>query len=157
MERLNQTILGISPGTRSIGIGVIRDGELLDARVKTFPGKWSESKQKTILGAISKLINDFNVTAVFLKTIHESRSSAALNQLIYEIKNLLEKRKTKFCLYTIIDLKRHCLERRSGNRRTLMEQITEKYPELMFDRDKEIKSRNKYYTKMFEAIGCAML
>src|ERR1041384_2505677 len=115
MNQLPQAILGISPGTRSLGIAILKDGELLDSRIKSFPGKWSEVKQKTILGAISEYINHFGITVIALKTIHISRSAAALNQVIHGIKELSEKRKIKFCIYTIHDLKKFCLKEGRGN------------------------------------------
>jgi Holliday junction resolvasome RuvABC endonuclease subunit len=157
MERLPQTILGISPGTRSLGIAIIRDGELLDARIKTFPGKWSDSKRKTIVGAILRFLEDFSVTDVTLKTIHEARGSAALNQLIYDIKDIAEKRKLKFVIHTINDLKKYLLKENNGRKEIISTYIVEKFPELYSDAEKERKNRHNYYIKMFEAVTCALL
>jgi len=157
MNQNPQTILGISPGTRSLGIGVMRDRELLDARIKTFPGKWSEGKRKAIMETIAKLLNDFNVTTVALKTIHLSRSSTALNQVIYDIKDVAEKRKLKFVLYTINELKEYCSGGKKGNKKVLTDFIAHNYPELSFECSKEKNSRNKYYIKLFESVVCTGL
>lgn len=92
-----------------------------------------------------------------LKTIHESRSSAALNQLIYDINELSEQRKIKLCIYTIVDLKRYCLKKKGCKKGAITECIAEKYTELMHDWKWEKNNRNKYYIKMFETVVCCLM
>ena len=54
MDMIPNVILGISPSTRSLGIAVMRNGDLVDWKTKTFPGKFSKEKVKSIVGVIKE-------------------------------------------------------------------------------------------------------
>jgi len=148
------TILGISLGTRLIGIAVIRNGELIDYRVKTFKQRWSKEKQKEILGFIQTLIEYFTVQEVVVKPCNPLRASKRINQLSLELKKLLGGRKVNTHFYSLATVKLG-LAIKSKNKEGLMEAITERYFELRKIYLKEINNRHSYYEKMFEAIAIA--
>jgi hypothetical protein len=61
------TILGINPGTQSVGIAVLQDGKLTHWKVQKFQGRWSEGKRKAIMHFIHQCINRNKAVAVAVK------------------------------------------------------------------------------------------
>ncbi len=150
-----ETILGISPGTRIMGFAVIKDGELVEWRVKTFKEKWSKEKQGAILSIITRLIDHFDVKRIALKKIDPLSNTHQLEILIRAIEMLAQKKRISIKRYSLSDLD---IDKRSGKRdgrAKLTERIAERHPELKQEYLKERNNRKEYYTKMFEAIAMA--
>ena len=150
-----RALLGISPGTRIIGLAVIIKGELVEWKVKTFKQKWCNGKQKAILAIIAKLIEYYDVKAISLKKIDPLKSSKHLDSLIDAIENLGVDKGIFVKRYSLTDLD---YANRSGKRDgkvKLTERIVKKHPELKNEYLKERNNRREYYTKMFEAIAMA--
>ena len=148
-------LLGISPGTRIIGIAVIIKGELVEWKVKSFKEKWCREKQTAILSIIEKLIEHYDVKVLSLKKIDPLKSSKQLDSLVVAIEKLGKNKGIEVKGYSLADLD---YGNRSGKRDgkvKLTEKIVEKYPELKKEYFKERNNRRDYYTKMFEAIAIA--
>lgn len=152
---MDTTILGISPGTRTMGLAIVRNGVLVDWRTQTFPGKWSLQKQEHITAALRKVIEEHQVEIVAMKMIHPSLRSAAFLSLTREIKNLLGQLQVSLDCYTIDNLKEYCEYNEKGNKQILIEYIKHRYPELFHECTKEEKNENVYYIKMLEAVIAA--
>lgn len=151
------TILGISPGTRIMGLGVVQNGELVEWQVKSFKGSWSKEKLKLILEAIENLCAHFHVTDVALKVISPLHSSKNLLVLTDRISELAKKNKVRLNKFTMQDLKKKAGDQGKNSMNDLMESITHKYPVLKREYLKERNNLNPYYLKMFEAIAAAGL
>lgn len=151
------TILGISPGTRIMGLGVVQNGELVEWQVKSFKGSWSKEKLKLILEAIENLCAHFQVTDVALKVISPLHSSKNLLVLTDRISELVRKNKVRLYKFTVQDLKQKVGDLGNNSMNDLMESITHKYPVLKREYLKELNNLNPYYLKMFEAIAAAGL
>ena len=65
------TILGISPGTRFIGIAILADGKLVNWQVRSFPGEWSDEKLRVILAAIDTVIVRYRIEQVTVPVLSE--------------------------------------------------------------------------------------
>lgn len=105
MKRKRNIVLGISPGTRSFGYAVLRDGELVNWGLKTYRGKWSKGKQRTILDAVDELIVLHGITGIGAKVNHPSRSSKALESLYRKINQIAKKRNLHISCFTLGQLK----------------------------------------------------
>lgn len=151
------TILGISPGTRIMGLGVIRNGELVEWQVKSFKGSWSKEKLSLIAETIGSLCDHFQVTDMALKVVSPLRSSRNLLTLTNQITELAKKHKIRVYRFTVQDLRLKTGLRGKRSIDELMEQITQKYPVLKREYTKERNNLNPYYLKMFEAIVAAWL
>lgn len=151
------TILGISPGTRTMGLGVIRNGELVEWQVKSFKGSWSKEKLKLILETIENLCDHFQVTDVALKVVSPLHSSKNLLVLTDRISDLAKKNKVRIYKFTGQDLKQKVGSQGKNSLNDLMESITHTYPVLKREYLKERNNLNPYYLKMFEAIAAAGL
>ena len=60
-------IIGVSPGTRSLGVAVSRGNRLLHWQVHSFHGPWSEKKLKYILSTIGRYTERYGAKEVNIK------------------------------------------------------------------------------------------
>lgn len=150
-----KVILGISPGTRVIGLAVIRNGELIEWKVKTFKEKWSWEKRKQILSTIDQICLYHSASVLVLKKVDPLRSSRQLDKLIAGILSQAERSHIKTMRYSLADLD---YDIRTGKKQTkdnVAAQVTDKRPEL---RKEYLHARNcnkEYHMKMFEAVALA--
>jgi Holliday junction resolvasome RuvABC endonuclease subunit len=146
-------ILGISPGTRTVGLAVIRDGRLVEWRVKTFPKKWSKGKLQHIQKALTQTCEYYGISLMAIKKIDPAKSSRKLDRLVSSIQSLAQKRKIRVRYYTIHDLydRTGNAKRRKGQ---IAEYVLEQYSELRTEYLKERNNKRQYYAKMFEAVLC---
>jgi Holliday junction resolvasome RuvABC endonuclease subunit len=107
-------IIGISPGTRYVGYAVLYDSELIDWGVKNIEGKWSKEKQKKIMAFISDLIGQHNPDVLSIKTLHPSRSSTNLDQLVQKIKDISNRKRLRIQQYSIKELESRWTDKQKG-------------------------------------------
>ncbi len=154
---LSKAILGISPGTRTMGIAVIRDGELVESRVKTFKGTWSKSKLAYILGVIEKVWEYYGITEVVIKKVDPIKSSKQLEVLTNRTIRQMTQKGMKMNMYSIYDLNAATGSKKRHLHSSIAEYVLEIYPGLRGEYLKERNNRREYYSKMFEAVLCAHL
>lgn len=152
---MGTTILGISPGTRSMGVAIIRNDDLVDWKVQTFKGRWSKSKCSGITATLQKLLEKHDIQIVAMKVIHPSRCSKELRQLIASIEAMLSDNGISLYRYTIDDLKGYVIEDGRNNKEILVQYIKQRYPELFRVCDIEERNENSYYMRMIEAVVAA--
>ena len=97
-------ILGISPGTRTMGLAVLRRGELIEWRVKTWKGAWSKEKLEYILREIEKMCEYFQVTGGAIKKVAPLRSSAQLDVLTDHLIANTQKNDLHIATYSLPEL-----------------------------------------------------
>lgn len=149
------TILGISPGTRYIGIAVLRSGELHDWRVKSYKGSWSDEKLNKVVTYIEKLVIDHVICQIACKVPHHSRTSQGVNAIIEKIKTIALEYKIRFETYSIDDLK-NLFKMHFPNSYILSEHVTRKFPELTDIFLRERKNKHKYHIRVFEALAAGL-
>jgi len=150
-------VLGISIGTRKIGLAVMQKGQLLESKVAAFKGPWSDEKLASIMQCIQKCKEHFTASAIAMKIPNIAHHTDGLQTLITAIQHYCSTQKLKVQVYTITELKEALLSDRRKTKRALVAFIGEKYTELYKEYRKEYSNRNKHYTKMFEAIAAAEL
>lgn len=155
-ETNTTTVLGISPGTRSMGIAVLQGKELIDWRVKTKDGLWSERKLKKWLLTIDRYFWRYGVNVIALKEIHPSRYSPNLLLLIDEIISMAQKRGIKIHVLSTVEMTASFLPEARHNKQTLMTSVSVQYPQLYRCFKKEQTNKNARYIKAFEATACAV-
>lgn len=148
-------VLGISPGTRVIGIAILQNGELIEWKVKTFSERWSKDKRKAILETVKALCTYHEVSLLSIKKVDPLRSSPELDRLVEDLIEQAKDHKINVQLFSLSDLDYGLREGKRQTKRKLSEQIAEKYPEVKHEYLKERNNRREYYTKMFEAIALA--
>jgi len=150
-----KVILGISPGTRVMGLAVLRHGELVEWKVKTFKEMWSREKRKAILSTIKRLCEYHAVDVLVLKKVDPLRSSPQLDRLINNIATQAMKQRIKVVYYSLADLD---FDLRTGSKPTrdgIAEKVVERHPILRPEYHKERNNRKEYHMKMFEAVAMA--
>lgn len=148
--------LGISLGTRSLGIAVIVENELVDWYIKTFRGAWSEQKKELIMETIDRMLERYTVNAFAVKIPDKIKHFPILVALHNDILTLAKKKEIPASSFTIYDLKRYCGVDVT-NKAELRSKVFESFPELKTEYNKEIEIRNAYYTKLFEATLAAQV
>jgi Holliday junction resolvasome RuvABC endonuclease subunit len=151
--RPSQAILGISPGTRSMGLAVMKGGELIEWRVKTFKGSWSHGKLKDILFVIMEYVQAHNIKIIALKKPGMHRSSGGLDQLASELTVWAKMNRIKVLSFTLQEMKRHYSKEKNFNKAEMIKQVALQYPELYSEYNKEQRNKKAYYVKMFEAVS----
>lgn len=155
MEIKTHSILGISPGTKTMGIAVMKENELLVAVTKNFDGTWSKEKRKNILKVIEKYSVKYQVKVVAIKVNHASRSSKGLIELINAIRKFSAKQSLLHFEYSIEELKQFNFPNVKANKESLLKSMVDIHQELLSEYTKEMRNKDGYYLKLFEAVACA--
>ena len=150
-----KALLGISPGTRVIGLAVISQGELVEWKVKSFKEMWSRSKRRAILRTIEQLCDSHYVGEIAVKKTDPARSSPQLEMLVRAIVRRAEWRNIRVTQYSLSDLDYDLRTGRKQTKEAVSERVVEKHPELRAKYLRERTNLTDYYTKMFEAIAIA--
>ena len=155
MNRRPLKIIGINPGTRYLGIAVLDGSELLDWRIKTLEGRWSEEKIKKAIGVVSELIERYELDVLAIKKLHPSRRTENLLRMSDKIKNFARLKKLKVFQYSIKDIEKFYIVDEKLNKRNLFEALVKFYPELYPELKKEQSYKNPYHTRIIEAVALA--
>lgn len=149
---MTQTILGISAATRSVGLVVVKKGEVLDWQIKSFKQIWSKEKLEMILRSIDKVIHQHNISIVAIKSPCEVQFSENLLLLVQTFESLIKQKGIKVYRYNHHQLKHASPAGTMRNKHSLMKHIAEQYPYMQSLHEKELKNRNPYHLKVFEAL-----
>jgi hypothetical protein len=150
------TVLGISPGTKYLGISVFRQGELIEYKVKTYYGKISKKKLQRIMNTIHETIDGYGVESIAVKVPEGIIRSKEVRQIISDIEKISTAKQLRIFRCNISGLKQACLEEKITSRQGLVEYLMQKYPELSFVEQNGGLNRHVYYGKMFEAVAAGM-
>ena len=147
------TIVGINPGTRYLGVAVLKGSQLREWRIKLVNRNSIEGKVKYVESIMRKLIERYKPDAVALKKLHPSRSSTNLDRLVQAIRQCANERKIKLCEYSLSKVETLLLHEDKTNRWKLAEYITAPFPVLNRVLRNELNCANPYYIRMFEAVA----
>jgi len=146
-------ILGISLGTRESGIALLSHGQLIHWQMHSFHEPWSNDKLNDILKRYDRYITQFRIQHVVIKIPPATHHTKALLSLLKKVTELVQYRGCIVACQTKADIK--ALVPEVTNTETLMEYVTRQYPILLPEQVQELKSRQKYHIKMFEAVLAA--
>ena len=156
-------ILGINPGAVHTGYALLQSSELRYWGVKNVAGKWSSEKKEKIVREYQTLLDVYRPDYVALKKLHTARSSPELRETVEKLKLLCHIRRIPVYEYPIQYFEEMILSD-NMNKKGLVDSITELYPILFNEAEKEriqFKQNRKrtreriYYTWMFEAVALA--
>jgi hypothetical protein len=148
--------IGLSIGTRSIGVAIIQRHELRSYKVLVFKKPWSKQKLRIILQQLRRILT-LPGCFVGIKVPPPAYRSRQLKQLLTAVALQLNKQSAQYKLFTIDDLKAHCFPHQKSNKRALLQCIGKKYPQLYLKYERETQNRHAHYTKLFEATIAAEL
>lgn len=151
------TILAINPGTKYVGIAIFQTSDLVYWGIRVLKGKWSQEKMRNIETALQNHITRYHVNLLVLKKLHASRSSKNLNYLVKLIKELARKKGIELSLYSLSDVKEFLAAGVKTNKMDIAEIVTNRYPFLVHELEREREHKHPYFVRMFEAIAAGIV
>jgi len=150
-------ILGISTNTRLLGQAIIEQGNLLDYSIRLHKSPWSASKANKIIAGLEPCVRQYCIKSVVLSIPYAHHQTKEFRQLVACIKKYFEKKKISICSKAVQSLHSLYPAEQKKTKKALMEYLTTQYPQLTYCYYRELKNRKKYYIKIFEAVGAAIL
>ena len=152
-----QTILGLSFNTRNQGLAVVKLDQLVDYSTKLHKEIWTPQKREMILTSLGSCVEGYNIEKIILSIPHPRHQTNEFTQLVTAIIAFAQMRNIEVITYTPKDLLLFIPDSKRKNSKVWMKQLVSLFPELVPYYEKELRNKNKYYYKMFEAIGVATL
>lgn len=152
-----QTILGLSFNTRNLGLAVVKLNQLVDYSSKLHKAKWTPQKREMMLTSLGSCVEGYNIQKITLSIPHPRHQTKEFTELMTAIIALAQMRHIEVITYTPKDLLLFIPDSKKKNSKVFMKQLVSLFPELLPYYERELRNKNKYYYKMFEAIGVATL
>lgn len=157
MTNAKHTILAINPGTRHIGMAVLKGSVLFYWSVKVIRGPLTMAKRRKIAMLIHRVISKYEPDIVVLKNIHSSRTSRHLDRLCNDVETIAAENGIQLVKYSIQEVEAFFSPQERINKTTLSELLRQRHPVLRHELFRERNSYNPYHVRMFEAVALAMM
>jgi hypothetical protein len=148
-------ILGLSVNTRMLGLAVISGNRLVDYHIQLRKEAWTPRKRELILTSLQPWCESYSITNVALSIPYEKQISSQTKELLESLKSHFSEKKILLSSYPPKALYAFCKEAKA--KKEVMRILAGLYPELLFHYRKEVSNKNKYYVKLFEAVGVATI
>jgi hypothetical protein len=149
--------LGISTNTRLLGIAIIKEGVLLDYSIRLHKSSWSPTKATEIITSLEPCVRQYCIKRVSLSIPHAHHQTEAFRMLISSIRRYFEERNIPVIEVSAKEIHTICPEGQKKSKKALMKTLCDLFPSLSFCYRKEMRNKNKYYIKVFEAVAVALL
>lgn len=149
-------VLGISPGTRTVGLAVFSNRELVHWQVKTFTGPWSDVKRVNILTALERILTKYQINTLICKIADSGKQSESLQELLHSIEWLCRNMNIRFIPCVLEDMVEAIVpSNKRVTREFMADYLVLRYPELTNELTKEKlkQCHHPYYIRLFEAIA----
>lgn len=149
--------LGISTNTRLLGMAIITQGKLVAYSIRLHKSPWSARKANMIVTGLEPCVRRYCIKKVVLSIPHayyHTKASKVLRDRIcryFEANGIPVETASPDALATL------CRPGEKKTKKALMKALVEQFPELNYYYHKELRNKNKYYTKLFEAVAAATL
>ena len=150
-------ILGLSVNTRMLGLAVISGNRLVDYHIQLRKDAWTPRKRELILASLQPWFERYSIKNVALSIPYEKQTSSQTKELLASLKSYFNQKKIPLSSYPSKTLYSICQEAETKTKKEMMRKLTEEYPELLLAYTREMRNKNKYYVKLFEAVGVAMI
>jgi len=152
---MEATILGLSFSTRMLGLAVFQANSLIDYSLKLHKEMWSPHKRDMILASLASCIENYTISDIALSIPDLHQQTNAFKELQQAIEWLAEINGIPVTSYQAKELYMHWGSPVKRTRHALMKRLALLIPELSAYYEREVANRNKYYIKLFEAVGIA--
>lgn len=149
--------LGISTNTRLLGLAIINRGSLVDYSIHLHKSSWSPSKANLIVTSLEPCVRQYSIKRVVLSIPYPHHQTEAFKLLIPFIRKYFEEKHIPFLTKTPEAFQPLYPPGRKKTKKVFMQALTLRYPQLMLCYTKEVRNKNKYYSKLFEAVAVASL
>jgi hypothetical protein len=148
-------ILGISLGTTTTGIAVLKDKELIQWQTHSFREVWSEQKAEDIVNRFHYYIRQYRIEVVVIKLPPQSHQPTPVVQLLKKLVDLCAYKGCMVQTCTKRDIKKEIPGARNNN--DIMLFAITHYPIITPEYTKALAGKNQYHKKLFEAVVAAHL
>ena len=152
-----KTIIALSMNTRMVAFAIIRGTFLERYQVSLHKGVFNSEKTDRIVKRLQKLTRKYTITDVAILLPYEKHSTNHIKSLLESVETHFTKQNIPICTYYAEALHEICEEDEPKNKKVIMESICRLYPQLQYLYQKEKRNKNKYYVRLFEAIGLAFI
>lgn len=146
-------VLGISPGTRLVGIAVLDEQGLADWNIYSFRESWSSKKLKKIIAEISMLIEEQGIQKIAVKVPDVIPAEPGYGKVLGALNVFFERNSIKARYYTLSELLKLYSPDETISRKVLVQIIAAYYPELA----RYMQDGKRYYDKLFESVAVGHL
>ena len=155
---MNQDIItGISFSTRMLGLVICSHYQLLKFEIKLFKDKWTLAKQSHFITALTSCTRDYDIDAIVLSIPAKHHQTNEYKSIYELIKQYAYEKNIRFKEVERQKLGLLCQEGKKKNKKNQMETMVRYFNELLPIYNKEITNKNKYYEKVFEAVGSVII
>ena len=152
-----KVILGLSMNTRMLGLAIISGNHLMDYHIQLRKETWTLRKKELIVASLVPWCESYSIKNIALSTSYEKQTSTQTKELFESLKSHCSKKKINIFSYHAKTLHQFCEEAKTKAKKEIMKMLALKYPELSYYYQKEMRNKNKYYIKLFEAVGVATI
>jgi len=150
-------VLGLSTNTRLLGIAIIEEGQLSDYSIRLFKASWSPSKATRIITSLEPCVRQYSIKKVVLSTPRKFHQTEAYKYLVKRLCRYFERKGIPVIQEVSDSILSLCATNEKKGKKSLMKALCVRYPELKYCHDRELRNKNKYYHKLFEAVAAATL
>jgi len=149
--------MGISTNTRLLGLAIIINGELEVYKVQLHKSSWSLSKANQLITSLEACVRQYSIKQVILSIPPAHCQTKEFLCLIERFKQFFQQKNIPVIGESSSVLHYFIGEHKRKTKKKLMRALVERFPELRVEYEKEMRNKNKYYIKLFEAVGMAAL
>jgi len=146
-------IMAINPGWRYLGIVIFDGSGLREWRLKSIPGTDRKAKMEKVSMILSYFLERYAPDILAIKKLHPSRSSPNIRTMASRIEAACRKNRMRVCFYSVKELESVISPGCRINKKELSELLASEYPALARELEREKRSRNPYYLRLFEAVA----
>lgn len=150
-------VLGVSTNTRLLGMAVITKHGLAAYKMQLHKSSWSPSKATVILSTLEPCVRQYSIKKVVLSIPPKHYQTKAFICLLRELERYFQKRHIEVVKVDSKILYSFCQDEKRGTKKEIMQALVEKFPELTIYFHRELRNKNRYYVKLFDAVGVATL
>jgi hypothetical protein len=138
-----------------LGLAVFQSHTIIDYSLKLHKEMWSPQKLDLILTSLASCLGNYPITDIALSIPDNYAQTKGFKELQEAIECFANQHELTVSQYTAKELYQRFGSPVRRTRNTLMKRLVLLYPELALYHERELKNRNKYYVKLFEAIAVA--
>jgi hypothetical protein len=150
-------VLGISTNTRLLGLAIINQHGLADYSIHLHKSSWSPSKATMILASLEPCVRKYCIKKIILSIPHVHHQTEAFKILIYRIRAFFETQGITVIAETPEAVDHLYPPGQKKTKKALMQALCLQFPQLSYCYQKELRNKNRYYIKLFEAVAVASL
>ena len=149
-------ILGISTNTRLLGLAIIDQGRLVDYLIRLHKSPWSASKANLIISSLEPCVRKYCIKSVALSIPPLHHQTREYHELIARMKEYFDANDIPLSFIEHPLIYSCCPEGVRKTKKHIIQTLSEQFPILRYCAEKELRNKNKYYIKLFDALAAAV-